>query len=47
MYVMCPSDSAIRAMSVLHLELVMMRRNVQRRWSIVRWDGVTIGRNIG
>jgi len=29
-YVMCPSDSAIRAVSVLCLELATMRRNVQR-----------------
>jgi len=48
-YIMCPSNSAIRAVSALCLELAMMRRNVQRRQSIVGWDGdgVFIGRNIG
>jgi len=46
-YIMCPSDSTIGAMSALCLELVTMRRNVQRRRSIVRWDGVFIGRNVG
>jgi len=29
-YVMCPLDSAIGAVSALHLELATMRRNVQR-----------------
>jgi len=29
-YVMCPSDSAIGAVSALHLELTMMGRNVWR-----------------
>jgi len=44
---MCPSDSAIGAVSALHLELVMMRRNVERQQSIVGWDGAFIGINIG
>ena len=46
-YIMCLSDSTIRAMSALHLELATMRRNVQRQWSNVRWDKVFIRRNIG
>jgi len=46
-YIMCLSDSTVGAVSVLHLELTMMRRNVQRQQSIVEWDGVFIGRNIG
>jgi len=46
-YIMCPSDSAIGAMSTLCLELAMMRRNVWRRWSIVGWDRAFIRRNIG
>jgi len=46
-YVMCLSDFAIGAVSTLHLELATMRRNVQRWWSGVRWDGAFIGRNIG
>jgi len=44
---MCPLDSAIGATSVVHHELATMRRNVQRRWSVVGWDGATIRRNIG
>jgi len=46
-YIMCLSDSTIRAMSALHLELATMRRNVQRQWSNVGWDAVFIRRNIG
>jgi len=44
---MCPSDSAIRAVSALCLELVTMERNVQRQQSIVGWDEVFIRRNVG
>jgi len=43
---MCPSDSTIRAVSALHLELAMMRRNVWRQWNDVGWDGASIERNI-
>jgi len=46
-YVMCLSDSTIRAMSALCLELATMRRNVQRGQSVVGWDGVFIGRHVG
>ena len=46
-YVTWPSDSTIGAVSALCLELVTMRRNVQRWWSGVRWDRVFIGRNVG
>jgi len=42
---MWPSDSDIRAMSVLHLELAMMRRDVQRWWrnigGNIGWSGVS------
>jgi len=40
-YVMCPLDSAIGAVSVFHLELATIRGNVQRRQSVYCYDSIS------